>query len=203
MLREIEKGLSFFKLPFSEESVNKLAIFVSEVERWSAHINLTGLRDPSLFVRRLLFDTFFLFRYFTEKKAMDMGSGSGVIAIPFSILKKEAEVFSVDSRLKRIQFQRHIKRLLDLRNLNPIHGRVESIEPLSVDHIFVKAFGSIEDILSKGKRHLKKDGRIYIVKGKREKPKDVEGFILDEITEYELPDMKGSFLLLVYRKTFL
>ncbi|MEM2936683.1 MAG: RsmG family class I SAM-dependent methyltransferase, partial [Candidatus Bathyarchaeia archaeon] len=99
----IEDGLRLFSIPYDKESLEKLVSFLEQLLRWSYRINLTGLKDPSLIVRRLLFDTFFLLSRFEGQSAVDMGSGSGVVAVPTSILKKEATVFSVDSTLKKIQ----------------------------------------------------------------------------------------------------
>jgi 16S rRNA (guanine527-N7)-methyltransferase len=160
-----------------------------------------GLKDPESIVRELLNDAFFLHGYAKSNESiLDLGSGAGILAIPLAILNKEMQVFSVDRTLKKIQFQRHIKRALKLNNFFPIHERIESLELLNVQGLVAKAFGSITDILTKGGGHIRKGGYAFMLRGKTSTSEDVNGFILEEIVPYTLPDSTKARTLFVYRK---
>jgi 16S rRNA (guanine527-N7)-methyltransferase len=152
-------------------------------------------------VRELLCDAFFLTGRIKDRHSiLDLGSGAGILAVPISIVNNNTTVFSIDKSLRKIQFQRHIKRILHLDNFTPVHGRAEEIFPIGVECLVVKAFGSIPAILEKGGPHLKAGGNALILKGKTEKATQVEGFTLERIISYELPAISKSYKLLTYKK---
>ena len=197
----IEHGLVSFGIPFSGAVLKNLCLFVTELTKWNERINLVGFKDVKSIVLELLYDAFFLYGYVKESESiLDMGSGSGILAIPLKILNKETKVFSIDKTLKKIQFQRHIQRTLKLDNFFPIHVRIESLEPINVQSLVVKAFGSVTDILTKGSGHIRKGGHAFLLKGKTQEPKNVDGFILEKIIPYALPDSVKARSLFVYRK---
>ena len=197
----IEHGLVSFGIPFSGAVLKNLCLFVTELTKWNERINLVGFKDVKSIVLELLYDAFFLYGYVKESESvLDMGSGSGILAIPLKILNKETKVFSIDKTLKKIQFQRHIQRTLKLDNFFPIHDRIESLEPINVQSLVVKAFGSVTDILTKGSGHIRKGGHVYLPKGKTQEHENVVGFILEEIIPYTLPDSVKARTLFVYRK---
>jgi 16S rRNA (guanine527-N7)-methyltransferase len=164
-------------------------------------MNLVGLKDGESIVSELLYDALFLHGYVKESESiLDMGSGSGILAIPLKILNKDMKVFSVDRTLKKIQFQRHIQRTLKLDNFFPIHDRMETLEPISVQSLVVKAFGSIPNILTKGRRVIRNDGHAFLLKGKTQEPDNVDGFIIKDVISYTLPNSVKSRTLFIYRR---
>ncbi len=197
----VEHGLVSFDIPFDGDILKNLCLYVTELAKWNKRVNLVGLKNEEAIVSELLYDAFFLQGYVHGSESiLDMGSGSGILAIPLKILNKEMRVFSIDRTLKKIQFQRHIQRTVKLYNFFSIHGRIESVEMLNVQCLVVKAFGSIADILTKGGRHIIKRGHAFLLKGKTEDNQGVDGFILEEIIPYALPDSVKARHLFVYRK---
>jgi 16S rRNA (guanine527-N7)-methyltransferase len=197
----IEKGLITFHISFDDKKVDELLLYLLELEKWNKRMNLVGLKDMDSIVKELLFDAFFIHGYVRgSRNLMDFGSGSGIIAIPLAILTPEIEIFSVDKSLKKIQFQRHIKRILHLRGFTPVHGRFEALEPLGVESITVKGFGNIQEILDKGKKHLTGKGTIFILKGKRASSIEHEGFSMEAEIPYTLPMNDKAYRLFIYKK---
>jgi 16S rRNA (guanine527-N7)-methyltransferase len=197
----IAEGLDYFDISYTPAMMEKLSLFIHELERWNRRINLTGIRPVEWIVRELLYDTFFLHSLIRgSSSVLDMGSGSGVLAIPLAILDEAMEVVSVDRTLKKIQFQRHIKRNIGLDNLRLMHDRIESMEPLHVDALLAKAFGSTRLILQKGARHLKGEGTAYLLKGRSASEGQYPGFTLERKMEYRLPDNPKEYQLFVYKK---
>jgi 16S rRNA (guanine527-N7)-methyltransferase len=197
----IEHGFTSLKISFDEPDLKALTLYVTELKKWNERMNLVGMKDEEAIVRELLYDAFFLHGYVRGNESiLDMGSGAGVLAIPLKILNGEMRVFSIDKTLKKIQFQRHIQRTLKLTNFFPIHGRIESLEPLNVQSLVVKAFGSITDILTKGGGHIRKGGHACLLRGKTQTSEDIDGFDLERVIPYTLPDSMKSRTLFVYRK---
>ncbi len=200
--KAIEEGLTSFHIAHNEEMLNGLCFYIRELKKWNDRMNLVGLKEMESVVRELLYDAFFIYGYVGESKTvLDMGSGAGIIAIPLKILRREMDVFSVDRGLKKIQFQRHIKRVMHLKGFMLIHSRIEILEGMGIDSLVVKGFGGIQEILEKGGKHVKKGGHAFIVKGKREKPVDCEGFVLQDEVPYALPLSEKGYRLFIYMKT--
>ena len=197
----IEHGLTSFKIPFSDPVLKSLIQYVTELKKWNERMNLVGLKDAESIVRELLYDAFFLDGYVRRGESiLDIGSGAGILAIPLKILNEAMRVFSIDKSLKKIQFQRHIQRTLKLDSFFPVQTRVESLGPLNVQSLVAKAFGSITDILTKGGGHIKNGGHAFLLRGKTQAREDVDGFILEEVIPYTLPDSIKARTLFIYRK---
>lgn len=197
----IEYGLTSLAVSYDDVALRNLVSYAEEIRRWNSRVNLVGLKSVELIIRELLYDAFYLNVYVKGSiSLLDMGSGAGVLGIPLKILNRDVEVFCVDKSLRKIQFQRHIRRLLRLAGFTPLHARLESLNPLAVQALVVKAFGSIPDILAKGGPHVKKGGMVFILKGKTEEAVECDGFTLHEIRPYCLPDSSKAYQLFVYRK---
>ena len=199
--KNIRDGLAYFHIAYDEKALKGLLYYMEELMRWNEKVNLTGIRDVERAVQELLYDAFFLKGHIQDDQSvLDLGSGAGVLAIPLSLIDANVDIFSMDKSLRKIQFQRHIKRMLHLDRFTPIHGRAEEIAPIGVDSLVVKAFGSIPDILEKGGIHIKPGGRALVLKGEKEKPVEHEGFFLEDTIGYELPVISKSYKLIIYKK---
>jgi 16S rRNA (guanine527-N7)-methyltransferase len=197
----IRRGLDHFGIPAGDATVAHLVVYVTELQRWGGKVNLTGVKGTDEIVKELLFDGFFLCNHLREDRLIvDMGSGGGVVGIPLAILNGMRQVISVDSSLRKIQFQRHLKRLLQLQGFYPVHGRIETLDPLGADSLVAKAFGTIDDILEKGVRHVKKGGRILTPRGRQEEAHFRDGYGLPEVVPYTLPLSGKSCTLVIYQK---
>jgi 16S rRNA (guanine527-N7)-methyltransferase len=197
----VEEGLRFFSISHDKKMIGDLCLYVRELDKWNKRMNLTGLKESRLIIRELLYDAFFLYsRLEGIRSVLDLGSGAGILGIPARILNENLVVFSVDKSMKKVQFQRHIRRVIPLNGFNPIHSRAEAIEPLGVDTLVVKGFGAVGGILEKGGRHVKSGGSALILKGKTDDPTTHEGFLLDEVIPYRLPESDKEYRLFVYKK---
>lgn len=185
----------------TDKMVEALSFYAVELERWNRKMNLTGKQTAAQIVADLLYDTFYVYGHLHNgRSVLDMGSGAGVISIPFAILDPTLHVISVDASTKKIQFQRHVKRTLELNNLTLYDQRVEHLESQRVEVVIAKAFGTTKDVLAKAARHLKDDGRILLLKGKSESPTHAPGFQLEETVNYFLPRSMKEFKLITYKK---
>jgi 16S rRNA (guanine527-N7)-methyltransferase len=199
--KNIREGLAHFHIDCTETGLKSLLFYMEELMRWNKKINLTGIQDIERAVQELLYDAFFLTSHLqNDHSTLDLGSGAGILAIPLSIVDTNVNIFSIDKSLRKVQFQRHIKRTLRLDRFTPIHGRAEEIAPIGVDCLVVKAFGSIPEILEKGGTHMKSGGRAFILKGEKEKPMERQGFVLEDTIGYELPVISKSYKLFIYKK---
>ena len=115
--RLIDDGLRHFQVFCNEQNITHIVYYVEELEKWNRHINLVGLKSAGAVVKVLLYDAFFVDRFIRESRTvLDLGSGSGILSIPLKILNSDVNIIAVDKNMKKIQFQRHIARALDLKN---------------------------------------------------------------------------------------
>ena len=198
----IVKGLALFDIPWEKDEADQLTLYISELMRWNDRVNLVGFKDARRIVEVLLYDTLHLASHVRGgTKILDLGSGSGIMAVPLKILCPAIEVFSVDSSLRKIQFQRHIQRTLSLERFTPIHERAERLPPVGADTLIAKAFGSIPLILEMGRPHILPHGTAFVPKGARETPTQSPGWTLQSETPYTLPPAGHQYKLFVYKRT--
>jgi 16S rRNA (guanine527-N7)-methyltransferase len=192
---------SDFQIELTPSQIGQLVSFAEHLCHWNRKMNLTGLATEEEIIDFLITDAIFLHSVIHQGKSiLDLGSGSGALAVPLAIMDHERKVWSVDKVLKKIQFQRHMKRVLSLSNLDPIHSRIEDIPPAGCDILTAKAFGSVNLILKLGRCHLKDNGSIFLVRGPHEKPVPEDGFRLDRTQFYRLEKAQKTCQLLVYKK---
>ena len=190
-----------FHATTSDQQIECLVSYIDELVRWNKTVNLTGLDSKDAIVADLIFDALFLHTILPRgKKILDLGSGSGILAVPLTILDPERHVISLDKSLKKIQFQRHVKRLLGLERLEPVHARAEDLAPLGCDVLVAKAFGSVHLILALGGRHLRPGGSTFMVRGAGEEAPLEEGYVLEKSDYYSHAKCRKTYRLFVYKK---
>lgn len=198
---DIKNGLEYYGISADEIAYKALKEYLLELKRWNEHINLTGIKDISNIITTLLYDAFFVYSLLNaEKSILDLGSGAGIISVPIAILKNDIDVFSVDKNIKKIHFQRHIKRKLMLNRFYPLHGNIESLNNICVELVVVKALGSVDFILKHATKILKDKGRILILKGKGQNPINLNGAVLVRDVIYTLPYSEKTYRFFEYVK---
>lgn len=188
--------------PFNLDSMQKerLNIYLDEMLRWNKKVNLTSITNYSEAVEKHIIDSLYLLKYLIRcHNIVDMGSGAGLPGIPISICLPEIKITSVDSVGKKINFQKHIKRLLRLDNYKALEARVENIANLlpdqRVDLVTARAFASIGKLVEYASPLLSSGGVLLAMKGS-EGEQEVEdnapliekfGFTCNAIDIYKLP----------------
>ena len=195
------EGLAQLGLNLPEVVIEKEMCFLDELLRWNQQINLTSIRDRKEAIEKHLLDSLLLLPHLKGSECLlDMGSGGGLPGIPLVIARSALRVVSVDSVGKKINFQKHIKRLLKLDNLKIIQSRIEDLLPDRVgqekyDLIVSRAFSSLETFIHHATPRLKPGGRLLAMKGPEGREElfaaaetiEKYGFSDPEISDYSLP----------------
>jgi 16S rRNA (guanine527-N7)-methyltransferase len=200
--RLIQETLLCFAIDVETERViGQLSSYVEELAKWNRRMNLTGLVPVESIIRDLLSDAIFLHTVIpVEGSVLDLGSGAGILAIPLAVLSPGRRIISVDKSLRKAQFQRHVKRLMHLSNVEVLHARAEDLPPLHVNFLVAKAFGGVTKILRKGGPHLMEGSLAFLVRGATEEAPQESGFVLNNLRSYQLPKSGKSYQLFVYKK---
>jgi len=118
----------------SEEERWALDRFWALLLTWNARINLTGARNQAELIGDHLPDALVMSRLVPRgARVVDVGSGGGLPAIPFAVLRPADELTLVEPRAKRVAFLRTAVRELGLAKVQVVAGRVEGLPAGSAD----------------------------------------------------------------------
>jgi 16S rRNA (guanine527-N7)-methyltransferase len=116
-----------FGLTIDETAVSGIAGFCQLLLRWNARINLTGARTWQELVRDHLPDSFALATLVPQAaRVLDVGTGGGLPAVPFAILRPDVQLTLLEPRAKRVAFLRAATRELCVA-ARVVTGRAEEI----------------------------------------------------------------------------
>ena len=214
MSKSLIDGLSQFDLQLPAEIIQKELVFLDELLRWNQRINLTSITDRAEAIEKHLIDSLLLLPYVqNSSKIMDLGSGGGLPGIPLAIAISSLQVVSIDSVGKKINFQKHLKRLLHLENLQVVQSRAENLDQIPLaegeyDLVVARAFTSLETLLNCAAPWLKPGGRVIAMKGpggsselsSAETAIKQNGFTSPEVFSYQLPFSHAERQLLILKK---
>ena len=105
--------------------IERLAIYVRELARWSGCMSLTTL-GPDGIVERLVAPSLAiatLEAYRVARSVADLGSGGGIPGIPLQIVAPRPRLVLIEARQRRAVFLRHVVRSLALDGVEVVEGR--------------------------------------------------------------------------------
>jgi 16S rRNA (guanine527-N7)-methyltransferase len=200
----LEKGLAEMGMSLSDDQVRSFGLFAEELKKWNRKVNLTSIcKDEDIAVKHIIDSLVFAACVKDGEDVLDIGSGAGVPALPLKIARPGVRVVSVDAVGKKILFQRHVARLLAMKDFEALHTRVEDLHATragSFDVITSRAFSSLAMFVTLAAPLLKNNGRIIAMKG----PHVVDeferagddlmqlGFEISSVDTYTLPMNKGE-----------
>jgi 16S rRNA (guanine527-N7)-methyltransferase len=165
------EGAKAFGIHLDEKMVEAFDLYLKELLKWNQKMNLTAIRTEKGIVLKHFLDSLSVFPYLSNiSSLLDIGSGAGFPGIPLKIVKPSLEITLVDSVRKKVDFQRHIIRILGLKGIEAIHGRVQDKEIRQAmgdrfDMVISRAFSVLQTFLIFGFPLLKKGGIVLAMKG--------------------------------------
>lgn len=78
-----------------------------------------------------------------ESEIYDIGSGNGLPGIILAILDSTRKIVLIDKDARKIEFLKHVASKLNLKNVVPIHTRVEDLPDASIKCAISRGFASI------------------------------------------------------------
>ena len=173
----LEEGLAHLKIPFTEQQLIKVQIFLEELERWNRRYGFVARSDAShrridrkqLVVRHVLdsLAAWSTVKAFDQRKQIaDVGSGAGFPGIPLAFFLPDSSFTLLEPSAKKAAFLRNVAILADLQNVEVIETRLEDVGR-RFDLIVFRAFSPLSRAsLTELQRILEPNGAIVAYKGK-------------------------------------
>ena len=167
----IQDGAVKFNIPINQNQLDLFAVYAYELEKWNKKINITAIKDPVEIAVKHFLDSISAVPFIPKKmKLIDIGSGGGFPGIPLKIMLPSLSITLVDAALKRVNFLKHIIRILNLKDIQAVHSRVEQLGIddkyfFQFDIAICRAFTNMERYISMALPLLKNGGLIIAMKG--------------------------------------
>ena len=162
MARLLDEGLASFGIDVPDVGRRQLLDYLRLLDHWNKSINLTGLRDPSTRLRRLVLEPIWAARKLRPQgHYLDIGSGSGSPAIPWAVTAGFSSVVLVESRGRRATFLEVLARQLGLDGVSVHAMRFNALRAESLRPDWVTLQGVRLDRVLLGQiRRLNRDARV-------------------------------------------
>ncbi len=198
------EGVKMFGFHLDEKALEAFDLYLKGLLKWNQKINLTAIRSEREIVLKHFLDSLSSFPYLLNAfSLLDIGSGAGFPGIPIKIVRPSLEVTLIDSVRKKVDFQKYIIRVLGLKGIEAIHGRVQEKEIVQTmegrfDAVISRAFSNLRTLLTLSYPFLKKRGMLLAMKAKVD-IEESEGLIQSEKIGYR---MEKTFHFTLPHSTF-
>jgi 16S rRNA (guanine527-N7)-methyltransferase len=117
-------------LHLTRSQLSALTLYERELIDWNTHFNLTAIRDPQEIHVKHFLDSLTCLMALRETpfdRLIDVGTGAGFPGIPIKIIYPKMQLTLVESVGKKAEFCRHVVNILDLKRVEVVQDRVESL----------------------------------------------------------------------------
>lgn len=159
-----------YALPEYLEKFHILTEFMLETNK---KMNLTALRDESSAISRHIVDCLLAAKHLPEgsHKLLDVGSGGGMPALPFAIVRPDIQITALDATAKKTAYIAAAAEHLGLKNVHILTGRAEELgakppQRESFDIVCARAVAELRILMEWCIPFLKNGGIFLSLKGK-------------------------------------
>jgi 16S rRNA (guanine527-N7)-methyltransferase len=167
----LARQLAALAIDLAAPDRERLAWLGAELLRWNRTHNLTAITDPADVTEKHLVDSLTLLPLLPATgRLLDLGSGAGFPSLPLAIARPELAIVSVEAVGKKVAFQRHVARTLQLSGFTAVHGRAETLaaDPqyaAGFDVVTARALGALPLLAAYAAPCLAPGGRLIAMKG--------------------------------------
>lgn len=165
-------GAQKMGITIDERVTAAFSTHASELIKWNRKINLTAITTPREIATKHFLDSLAPAGFIPDRaRLLDIGSGGGFPGIPLKILRPSLSIHLIDAIRKKVNFLKHVLRLLRFENSDVLHMRAEALlkDPEYAncfDVIISRALSDLKTFVKIATPLLAKQGMIVAMKGK-------------------------------------
>lgn len=198
----LKQALQKNHIALDSAQIEKIEMYLHELNRWNKAYNLTAITDPEEQVYKHIIDSLSVREFIQGSTICDVGTGAGFPGVPLAIFLPEKQFTLVDSNQKKIIFIQQTVKKLDLHNVHAIHQRIETLTE-KFDVIISRAFSSLHDFIEKTAHLINKHGQLLAMKGAyptEELTHISEDFVIKNVRELEISGLQAKRHLVIIEK---
>jgi 16S rRNA (guanine527-N7)-methyltransferase len=197
----------------SSSALETLRIFLDELTRWNAKINLTGLKSRERIINELLLDCFVPLPFLPqEARLLDVGAGAGFPGLVIKICIPSLRVSLLEPNGKKAAFLRQVARLCGLGQIQVIQSRAESkadeLASEGYEVVTARALAGLEETLTLCAPWTMRGGLFVSFQGADAAARleacrpllDARGLVLAQNLGYAIPGKQGERHVLIFRR---
>lgn len=215
------KALNNFNLTIDEKRLNYFKDYLNLIIYYNQKFNLTGEKSKEEIAIKQFIDSLLPIVYLKENKltdkALDIGTGAGIPAIPIKIICDNLSFTLIEANKKRVIFLKRVVENLNLKNISVLDGRAEELIKKkelknllreNFDFVFSRWVLKVPGIFELVSPFVRVGGKIFLWKGIDE----IEivnqnlqflnelGVEIEEIYRYKLPYYESERAILILKK---
>jgi 16S rRNA (guanine527-N7)-methyltransferase len=170
--RLLATGAASFDVVLSDHQADLFARFAVELLHWNRRMNLTTITDPLQILSKHFLDSLVPMSFLPPKaRLLDIGSGGGFPGIPLKIANPQLDVRLVDASRKKVSFQKHVIRSLNLTGIDGEQYRLEAdsrtvLSPKGFDVVVSRAFADLPAVVERAWPQLAPAGLVIAWRGR-------------------------------------
>ena len=164
------------------EVADLIALYMQQLLVWNKRVNLTGARSLEDLLGEHLPDSFALAKLVPEGlEVVDVGSGGGLPAIPFALLRRDCRVTLVEPRAKRIAFLNTVARVCGCVSVEISRKRLEDFRGSRFSVAMSRATFAPEEWLRLAPPLVVPGGRMIVLTTSQVRPEVTQHRLVDSI----------------------
>lgn len=200
-------------ISITDKQLEQLNEYYKALVEWNKKINLTSITDEKDVYLKHFYDSLTLFKEYDLTKDIslcDVGTGAGFPGIVLKIVFPNLKITLVDSLQKRLKFLDYVIKLLDLKDVELVHERMEYYSKQNeekFDIITSRAVAKVKILVEISFKALKISGHLILMKASFEEElsdaekiiKDIGGKVVD-VNTFKLPIENSQRALINIKK---
>ncbi|MDD5642535.1 MAG: 16S rRNA (guanine(527)-N(7))-methyltransferase RsmG, partial [Syntrophales bacterium] len=115
------EGIAALGLELPPQAFEQFRIYLEELKRWNARVNLTGLKTDRDIISKHFLDSLAVLPYLGEANSLaDLGSGAGFPGLVLKLARPFVSLTLVEARAKKAAFLEYLVSLLKLEGVEVV-----------------------------------------------------------------------------------
>lgn len=200
-------------ISITDKQLEQLNKYYKALVEWNKRINLTSITEENDVYLKHFYDSLTLFKECDLTKNIslcDVGTGAGFPGIVLKIVFPNLKITLVDSLQKRLKFLDYVIKLLNLKDVELVHERMEDYSKQNeekFDIITSRAVAKTKILVEISFKALKISGHLILMKSSFEEElsdaekiiKDIGGEVID-VNTFKLPFENSERALINIKK---